>query len=365
MEAIVIFVGSYLQYKNALYIATQNYQKRTITIIILGNSSLHDFFSAINQRIFQNSINLKFFDYFRTDPRRVKAKGLNRVFYVLSDIIKERRYLKDTFYRYIAGIRESEIYLLDRGALQFFLANKLSKKNRLVYFSSYPTNVAPKHSAVKSIDNLVRLIIYKLTYGCDIALGEVAYRKGIPHMPDKFLKQKVARVIYEEERDGMLQGFDMNQFKVFDVGKYSVIYLDDNLINSDFIADKNVFRKEITGIFDLVSKYYPENEIARKYHAGYNYDKTVITLGDVLPDYIPAELLYNDNIKMYLGDSTTALANVEKGLAVSILRLISFKDEQTREELAGVLQPIARSKLLFPKSLEEFEGILVSLCSNR
>jgi len=62
-----------------------------------------------------------------------------------------------------------------------------------------------------------------------------------------------------------------------------------------------------------LSKYFPENEIARKYHPHSPGDKTMIKTGDVLPDFIPAEFLYNDNVKIYLSLFSGSIANVENG----------------------------------------------------
>jgi hypothetical protein len=64
---------------------------------------------------------------------------------------------------------------------------------------------------------------------------------------------------------------------------------------------------------------------------------------------------------MYLGISSMALANVEKGLAVSLIDIMSFKDDTIREQLKKSLIQWSRSKILFPQSTEEFERILVGI----
>ena len=364
VKEIIISANSYLQYKNTLYLVTQGYRKYPITILT-PNHDLFRFFSVINEKVFNGEITLIYFDNFQPDPRRKTARDLSKIFYILRDIIRERRYLKDTFKKYLAGITGSDFFFFGRGSTCFFLVKSLVGRNRAVYLSSYPIAAAPKQYAPTNIAELTRLIILKLTFGWGIALGKVAHVNGVPHIPDWFLKKKVDRVIGEEERDEMLKGFELDQFKVFDTAKYSAMYLDDNLINSGHILDKDTFRKEIGEVVGILTKYFPSNEIARKYHPDYSSDRTVIEVGDILPDFIPAELLYHDKVKLYLGDSTTAIANVEKGLAISILNLISFKNAEIREQLKEVLIRMSRSKLLFPRTLGEFEEILISLFSNK
>ena len=155
-------------------------------------------------------------------------------------------------------------------------------------------------------------------------------------MPDKFMKEKVDRVIEQEEKNETMKDFDLSRFKIFEVGNYSVIYFDDSLFEAGYITDKDVFKRELSEIFNILAKYFPEKEIARKYHPGYPGDKAMIKIGDVLPDFIPAELLYNDNIKMYLSPFSFSIANVEKGLAVSIADLITLKDEKIKNPLSQV-----------------------------
>ncbi len=362
MEEIVICADSYLQYKNALYIATHNYQKRPITILIPGNPDLLKFFTTINERLFHNALNLVYFEPFHPDPRRAKTSGLNKIFYVLSDIIREREYLKETFDKYLAGVEGREVFFLDRGFMQFSLAKKLGERNRLVYISSYNTQVAPRQYTPTNIVDLAKLIIFKLTYGREIAICKTHHKEGFPYMPDRFMEKEFDRVIGGEERDEMLKDFELCQFKIFDTGRYSVIYFVDNL--NDYESDRNALRRELAEIFNTLKKYFPEKEIAVKYHPGYLSDNTMIEIGHVIPDFIPAELLYDDNVKMYLGACSAAISNVEKGLAVSILDLISFGNKQTREQLKEILLRTGLSKILFPKSLDEFEEILISLRSN-
>ncbi|MFH1624218.1 MAG: hypothetical protein ABID54_03570 [Pseudomonadota bacterium] len=365
MKEIVIFADAYPRIKNALYIATHNYPKRPITIVILGNPDLFKVFNAINEKLFHNALKLIYFELFHPDPRRAKASGLNKIFYVLSDIVRERRFLKETFDKYLAEVEGCEVFFFDRGFVQFSLMKRLSKRNRLVYISSYPTQVTPSQYTPTNIVDLARLIIFKLTYGRGIALGKLPHIKGFPHMSDKFLEKEVDRVIDGEERDEIMKDFDISQFKIFDVGKYSVLYFPQSLLESDDIANKDTYRREMADIFSVISKYFPENEVACKYHPGYHEsEKTVVKTGDVLPDFIPAELVYNDNVKMYLGVFSSAIANVEKGLAVSLMYLISFKDDAIREQLKGILVRMSHSEILFPKSLDEFEEILIGLRSN-
>ncbi len=357
----VIFCESYGAIVRTLCLATRNRCDCAITVVLLGNHDLFKFFQVINERVFHSAINLIYFEPY--PARRAEAKGINKMPHIIPDIIKERRYLKESFDKYFAGLEGCEVFFHSRGfnCYSFYLLKRLSKKNSLVYIS-YGSPYMGKYTPANIVD-LITLIIFKLIYGHEIAMGKYPdqspHIKGFPYMDDRFMEEKVDRVIEPEEMNDMVKDFDLSEFKIFDAGDYSVIYFDDSLVEAGYITDRDVFKRELTGIFNVLSKYFPETEIARKYHPGYPDDKTVVEIGDVLPDFIPAEFLYNDNVEMYLSLFSFSLANVEKGLAVSLADLITLKGEKTKNQLRDRLIRTSKSKILFPKSLDEFEKILV------
>ena len=366
MREVVIFCESYPLIKNCLYVATHNCHDNSITLVIPGNHDLLNFFQVINEKVFHNAINLIYLELYHA--RRVTAKGIKKVFHVLPDIIKERRYLKGIFDKYFAELKGAEIFFSSRYfcPYTFYLLKRLSKRNELVHICDPSMDVMTVEKFTPTnIINLVSLIILKLIFGWDVIMGKLPYTR-FPCMPDKFINKKVEKVIDREERNEMMKDFDLSQFKIFDVGNYSVIYFDESSgYICAYITDKNTFRRELVEIFDILTRYFPEKEIARKYHPSYPGDKTMIKIGDILPDFIPAEFLYNDNVKMYISLFSGSIANVEKGLAVSIADLISFKSDESRNQLKEILIQMSRSEILFPQSLDEFERILIDLKGQR
>lgn len=356
---IIICADAYPRIRNTLHIVTQNYRKYPITILVAGSGDLLKFFKTVNEKLFNNEIKLVYFDLFQPDPRRAEAKGLTKILYILPDIIKERRYLQGVYDKYLSRFKECDVYIFSRGFVDFYIARRLRKRNRLIYISSYPTKVTPEQYTPLSIIDIAKLIIAKLVYGRGIALGKHPHLKGFRHMSDGFLKKKIDTVISDEGRDEMMKDFDMNRFKIFDVGKHSVIYFAQTLIEDNYIVDDDTYRREMGEIFSIISKYFPENEIAIKYHPSHSgSEKTVVKVGDVLPDYIPAELMYDDSVKIYLCIWSNSVAYVEKGLVVSIMYLISLKNNEKRNTIKEMLKDVSRSEILFPETLDEFEKIL-------
>ncbi len=366
----IIFCAAYGNIPSALYWTTNNSQNYPVILVIIGNHNLFRFFEVINEKVLNNSINLIYLEPHRL--RRAKAGSINAIIHLLPDIIKEKQCLKNIFNQYFAKLEGCEVFFFSRGfdGALFYLLKKLSRKNTLIYMAYYlfpQYNTMCEYAPTNLVD-FVRLIIYKLLYGWDITTGKYPccqspYLTGFSFISDKFIEKEVDRVFNEEEKSKMMKKFDLSRFKIFDASNYSVIYFDDGLINSSLKGcniNKETFKKELTQIFQILIKYFPENKIAYKYHPGYSGDKTLITIGDNLPDFIPAEFLYNDNTKIYLGIFSFSIASVEKGLAVSLADLISFSGK-LRNQLKESLIKTGKSKILFPKSLGEFEQILINL----
>ena len=361
MSKIVILCESYGNIATALYVLTDNPGATSITLVVPGFHDLYKFFQVINEKVFHNKINLLYIEPYR--PGRVKAKGINKIFHVIPDIFKERRYLKDTYNKYFADTEGAEVYFFSRGfsGFKLYLLEKLTKRNKLVFVSSAPPHYFRQYTPTR-ISDMVSLAIAKLIFGFDIAMGKLPYTDGFLYIPDKFIKKKVGKVIGWEDINEMMKGFDSSRFRVFDVGDYGVIYFDDAIINYDYVTDVGTFERELSQFFGILGKYFSAEEIAFKYHPGDDSRNTPVMKGSSeLPAFIPAEFLYNDCVRMYLTVCSYAIVNVEKGLAVSLLDSVSVKDEITRKRLKEVLTRSQKSEILFPKTLEEFERILIDL----
>ena len=366
---VVIFCESYPQIENALYVATHHCHNHPITLVITGNSDLFKFFQVINERVFRSttrrvySTNVVYFENYQGQIAKAGSK-IQKAFHLLPDIVKERRHLKGIFDKHFAKLTGAQVFFFGKCSNPgtFYLLKKLGKTNSLVYMpeSAYDALTIEK-AAPTNITELVNLARFKLVYGHDIVMVNFPYMRGVPCMPEKFFSKNVDKVISREERDSMLKDFDLSRFKVFDVGDYSVMYFHEDLDRLGYVSDTETFKRELTRVLDILGKHFPANKVARKYHPNSGGTKTMIQFGDVLPDFIPAEFLFNEKVKMYLGLCSRALANVEKGLPVSLMDLVTFRNDRTRDELKKILIQWSRSEILFPKSLGEFERILTDL----
>lgn len=356
MNKIVIFCQSYTQIKNALYLIMHNIDSRSVTLVIPGNHDLFKFFNLVNERILQDKVNIVYFERYL-----IPTSGDNRIKAILClvpRIIKARQRLKLFYTKNLADLRDSEVFFFSRhwNDIVFYFLKRLSTTNRLVHIPDPAADALTiDRPSPANIRDLAKLFILKAIYGFSITIGKHAGRR-IPGIPARFMEKEVDKVISREERDEMLRGLDLSKFRKLIDADYDIIYFSHNI--SPVLASRDTLERELTDIFNILVKHFPEDRIACKYHPELYNDKTLVKVGKTLPDFIPAEFLHSEKVKAYLSFWSLSIANVEKGLAISLIDIISFNDQEERRRLKESLVQRSHTQILFPKSLDEFERIL-------
>jgi hypothetical protein len=103
----------------------------------------------------------------RYRARWAKAKGINRLFHVLPNITKERRYLKGIFNKYFVESKGAEIFFSSECLCPctFYFLKKLNNRNRLVHICDPSTDGKRlERFTPTNIIDWATLIILKLVY---------------------------------------------------------------------------------------------------------------------------------------------------------------------------------------------------------
>jgi len=359
---IVILCESYPSIAYVLYRLTNESRDIPATIFIPSLKDLYNLFQVINEKVFNN--NLELVCYPQYVPKRAEVKGIKKLLYILPDILGERRHLKQFYNKYFARLEDADILFPSPAysGAKIYVLRRLRKRNRLIFIDPGPPHMS--RYSPRNIRDIATLLIYKMIYGKDVQLGqfppEDPWSKGFPLIPDSFMKNSIDSVIDWSNRDEIMEDFAWEKFSVFDTGGYKVVYFHQDWVDK-YVPDRNTFSRELNSIFDVVRRHYSEKEIARKYHPAHEFNKDVIEVGEELPIYIPAELLYNEKVHFYLGISSTAITNVRGGKVISIISLLSFKDETIRGRFVERLINNSRTEILFPSSLEELERMIINI----
>jgi len=363
---IVILCEAYHSIDYPLYMLENEWVDMPVTIFITSYKDLYYLFKVINEKIYDNNLDLVYYPLYKR--RWTKTKGIRRLLYILPDILGERRYLKQFYNQHFARLKNATIIFSTPGytGVKIYVIRKLSKRNRLIYRDTAGLYYMSRYSP-QSLRDIALLLIYKMIYGRDVQHGHIPFNplsKGFPLMSDSFMRNSVDSVIDWSNRTEVMEDFNWEKFSVFDPGDHQVMYFHQDIVG-DYVPDRDMFSRELNSVFDVVRRYYSEEKIARKYHPGQELNKDVIGIGEELPVYIPSELLYNEKVQIYLGIFTNAIVNVRGGQAISLINLISFKSDDVKERLKERLIRLSHSEILFPSSLEELEGMIIEISGRK
>jgi hypothetical protein len=356
----VVFCKNYGQIKRVLYLATL--YRPEMTIVVTGLDDLFHFFREINVKCFNSELDLiKINNYY---SHGATARGIMRLLHVIPDIIREKRSLRENFNKYLAGFEGCDVFFSSRafGGLTFYLVKRMSKRNRVVHISAQRPDIQER--SPRNLADFAHLIKARLVYGPEFSMGTYAgYPMQVLFIPDRSLQKVVDRTIGWEEHGKWTKDFDISPFRVFGTGSYDVIYFGHSV--SPLMVSPDTLNKTLAGVFEVLRRYFPKSRMACKYHPGHKNDNADINLGTVLPSFVPAEFLYSDEVIMYLSIWSASLAGVKKGLPVALMDLFPFENEELREPTREQLIKMSHSKILFPKSLAEFEKLVAEVAAGR
>lgn len=358
----VILCESYASIAYVLYKYENEKVDAPVTVFITTLEDLYRLFQVLNEKVFDNSLELIFYPKYK--QRWAEAKGIKKLLYILPDALGERRYLRQFYNKHFGQLKGADVFFPSPGysGAKIYILGKLSKRNRIIYINPGPPYMAGYFP--RNLKEMLLLFLYKILYGRNVQLGqyppEDPWSKGFALARDSFMRRSVDSVIDWSDRDAIMENFPWEKYSVFDTGEHKVIYFHQDWVDR-YVPDRDMFSRELNDVLNVVMRYYPEKEIARKYHPQHEFNKDVIEVGDEIPIYIPAELLYNDRVEVYLGISSTAITNVRGGQSISLLKIISLNDESIRNRFIERLVNNSRTEILFPESLEELDEILARI----
>jgi hypothetical protein len=358
---VVLFCDNYTQVFRTLHMASSR-EYENVTVVISQFESLYKFFLLINEKAFNNQLKVIFPEPYVSEI--TKKLWLLKPWYLLKDIAEQRRYFRVIYDTYFTTMEKTDaVFGPGYAGLQIALFPKLVKKHRVIYFSPEPAAEMVRYLP-HDLKEWVLWLIFKLIFGWSTSMGKVPnvpYLKGFPLLPDKVIKTKADTIIEWQQRTEMMKSFDQARFRIPDANKYKILYFHDDFVEAPYSGvDQKTVNTELNEVFQVLSRHFKPEKMATKFTPA-SAPKPRPQIGEILPAFIPAELLYNDNIVMYLSIASGAIFNVEKGTAVSLLEMITFKDDTLKKQVRKALYDRKKSNILFPKSLEEFEQIVIKL----
>jgi hypothetical protein len=354
---LLILAQSYPHVKNVLYLIDRYINHfEEIKLLIFQNKYLFNFFKEVNSEHFNSQIDIHFITNYSVVHNNKFAKY---------NLLAEKYFLYKTFKNKCGHIKDRDIYFFSKSFTDYgysFL-KKLHKNNTITHIQDPGCDIYDiSDGKPDSIKSLIKLTYAKLLLGKNIVYGDTGREKfhNFFTISEKYYNKIVDKTILQDERDVLQRKFTLSKYALAQYSNYKVIYFDKDVVK-DGLCDDEVFQKEINEIFNVITDFIPSDHIGRKYKPNRttDYNKNILDIGEIIPDHIPAELLYNKNIDIYFGITSIALANIEKGNVISLAYLITFIDPKMRE---GSVQNQEKrkkgKKIYYPKTLYELRTLL-------
>tara|TARA_B110000908_G_C10267683_1_gene466113 strand:+ start:10091 stop:11224 length:1134 start_codon:yes stop_codon:yes gene_type:complete len=357
---MVVFVQSYPNLINTLYLINNSFLYEKTTVCVIKNINLYKFLDS-RKSLFKNEINILFID-----DDDVSFKSIYHFFSSFTNLkIKIKRSLNKL--QFI----NSDIFFFSKAftTLGFYLIKNLKKYNQLVHFPDPGCDVYQlSDSKPNGLKQAILLLVYKLLYGKELVFGNAGRKLNTNYffkISDSYFYKNVNLSLTIEDRKNLQTDFTLDSFAINNLNKFSVVYFDKDMLR-DNLCDKSLYKNELTNIFKILEKYINKEDLAKKYKPGRTTDlnKKIINYGFLVDDFIPAEFLINSNVKVYLGMTSIAMANIESGNIISLVNLVTYLDPIKKQRSIDNLEKRKKTTVYYPNTLVEFENLLVKFFKN-
>ena len=352
----LIFCSSYTCVKTILYILEKYNWYKDRTLIISGTTDLFNFFSNIVNQNFDNTKviyipnNYNSNSSFLSIPYKIISSRIkNRI---LAKSINSNNEISDVFF-------SSKEYTSNA----FYFLNKMIKKNTIIHIPDPGCDVYNMSDRKpKGLKERIKLIIIKLLYGRHLVYGYSGKEINFPlftKINESYCKKNIDIKISVNERINMLNNFNLNKYYSLGKKTYKILYFDKDFVR-DGLCKEYEYQQEIEEIFNTLSEFVSSNEVGKKYKPAKSsmHNKERIKFGEIINDFYPAETLYHNDVKIYLGMTSHALANIEKGNVISMVKLITYLDPIKRERHIENQELRKKTKIYYPNSINELRILI-------
>ena len=357
---MVVFVQSYPNLINTLYLINNSFLYEKTTVCVIKNINLYKFLDS-RKSLFKNETDIIFVDD--------EELSFDSFYHFISSFIKVKLRIKRSLSK--LQFINSDMFFFSRAftTLGFYLIKNLKKDNQLIYFPDPGCDVYQlSDSKPNGLKQTILLLVYKLLYGKELVIGNAGRKLNTNYffkISDSYFYKNVNLFLTIEERKKLQTDFTLDSFININQKQFSVVYFDKDMLR-DKLCDKTLYKNELTTIFKTLKKHINNDDLVKKYKPGRTTDvnKLYINYGFLVDDFIPAELLINSKVNVYLGMTTMAMANIKSGNIISLVNLVTYLDPLKKQRSIDNLEKRKKTTVYYPNTLIEFENLLVNFLKN-
>lgn len=270
----------------------------------------------------------------------------------------------DNLIKKIGIKKEDKFYLLDNSFTinGFYLAKKWSKKGNVYFnnlersFNIYREN---KYLDLSFLARTSLRYLFKIFLGFDLIFLEVN-SAPVFGINDKFLEKNKIKKLSLNKNLRELQLDAMRKSHIKQKGCDNLIITQGSLPG---IVNEESVKKMYKSLLLLPSKFAVKHHpgVIKIEKSGDILFKGLFRNCDELPDYIPAELLFNNVKKSIISIYSTSLipaSQLEHIKAISLLELVKWNNPSYKKEVKNFLIKESNNGIIFVKSFGELNTLL-------
>ncbi len=360
-KSAYIFCSSYTCVKSTLYILEKYSWYKNRTLIVSGTEDLFNFFSNIVEKYFEDVRVI-----FTPDNYNINSSAILIPFRIIICRIKNRKLAKSI--KMSDEISDVFFSSKEYTSNAFFFLNKVSKNSNIIHIPDPGCDVYKMTDRKpKNVKEVIKLLIIKLLYGKNLVYGYSGKEINFPlftKISENYCNKNIDIKISIKERIDKLKNFDLNKYYSLGDKTYKILYFDKDFVR-DGLCKENQYQLEIKKIFDLLSEFVTDHEIGKKYKPSKSslHNKERIKFGEIINDCFPAETLYHKNVDIYIGMTSHALANIEEGNVISLVKLITYSDPIKKVRHIENQELRAKTKIHYPESMSELRLLIQKFIS--
>jgi len=212
-----------------------------------------------------------------------------------------------------------------------------------------------------SIQNKLRVLVYRLLYGKDINLVKYG-KKYFTRINDEFVMNTKVVDAHSLNVANHLQK-PLNSIPI--PKGVRILYFDSPFENSPDFESKQIHTLKIETLIEINKHVESIEKVAIKYHPWHITSSEFLKYGREIPSYIPAELVSLNSCEVVISFVSLSLSAEIIGTrhGICLIFLLPWSDNEIRDQYYGQMQTI-NPRLLYPKTISELSTVLERLTTN-
>lgn len=344
MKEIIIICQAPADIQYALDIYEKNKTDNNVSIFVINVKGMYDFLISLDLLV----ENIKYIPH-------VKKFKLRNPWSILS----LKMYLRSIYNNLFKKYKNTTVYYFSKyeDIVTAYLIEKLKKSNKVFYVDHYDSIASNEMKTINwSVKNTLEKCIYQMITNARYRIMVVNDIRYLEYINDQNIEAKLKpdkdiTYIYEKYK------YNFNSTNI----PSTILLLSDPELSNIFDNDK--YREYVQELIQFLKK--TKLKIYLKPHPRIKCPEYIVSKVDgIIPGFVPAEFLDTRNVKLIIGEISTALSHFARNTSIttiSLLNVIPLKNHENLKHFSNYLIKLSDNKIIFAENLNSLKSIIADV----